>query len=320
MHLYEIQLSYLLAHHRAAAPCPLQTNGPSMMPTLNEMGDIVLVDKLSPRWRPIQRNEVVIADSSYKRDFAICKRVIGLPGDIIHPPRAAQRLYHTPSRSIVVPPGHVWLEGDNPQNSIDSRHYGPVPAALIRGRVCAKLWPLTEAGAFDTRSPRPTENTLYRSALMADSDIIADAQRRWSERQAALAARAAAEAEEEARLQRLLRTAVAGEATVDAGAGGSSAANVETTPASGISGAGRQHGMAAGTLTAHALQATAEAAVSHARHAVEAVAASFSGNASEHCGAADASRAEPPFSVTQPTARTVLRVTQEVLSASESER
>uniref|UniRef100_A0A4W5N872 Peptidase S26 domain-containing protein n=1 Tax=Hucho hucho TaxID=62062 RepID=A0A4W5N872_9TELE len=39
----------------------------------------------------------------------------------------------------MVPKGHVWLEGDNLSNSADSRSYGPVPYALIRGRVCLKV-------------------------------------------------------------------------------------------------------------------------------------------------------------------------------------
>uniref|UniRef100_A0A671T3V3 Mitochondrial inner membrane protease subunit 1-like n=1 Tax=Sinocyclocheilus anshuiensis TaxID=1608454 RepID=A0A671T3V3_9TELE len=42
---------------------------------------------------------------------------------------------------VSVPRGHVWLEGDSLQNSTDSRSYGPIPYALIRGRVCLKLWP-----------------------------------------------------------------------------------------------------------------------------------------------------------------------------------
>lgn len=40
-----------------------------MMPTLNEMGDVVLVDKLSPGpygWNPISRNDVVIAESNHR--------------------------------------------------------------------------------------------------------------------------------------------------------------------------------------------------------------------------------------------------------------
>jgi signal peptidase I len=48
-------------------------------------------------------------------------------------------------RRVRVPRGHVWLEGDNARNSTDSRAYGPVPAALLRGRVVARVWPPWEA-------------------------------------------------------------------------------------------------------------------------------------------------------------------------------
>ena len=47
---------------------------------------------------------------------------------------------------VTVPKGHIWLEGDNPNNSTDSRHYGTVPAALILGRVLLKVWPPEETG------------------------------------------------------------------------------------------------------------------------------------------------------------------------------
>ena len=38
-----------------------------------------------------------------------------------------------------VPEGHVWLQGDNTLNSSDSRAYGPVPYALLRGRAFARF-------------------------------------------------------------------------------------------------------------------------------------------------------------------------------------
>jgi mitochondrial inner membrane protease subunit 1 len=40
---------------------------------------------------------------------------------------------------IRVPKGHVWIEGDNVVNSIDSRDYGPVPEATLKGRVLARV-------------------------------------------------------------------------------------------------------------------------------------------------------------------------------------
>uniref|UniRef100_A0A2K5DR94 Peptidase S26 domain-containing protein n=1 Tax=Aotus nancymaae TaxID=37293 RepID=A0A2K5DR94_AOTNA len=42
---------------------------------------------------------------------------------------------------IYVPVGHVWLEGDNLQNSTDSRYCGP-----ILGRIFFKIWPLSDFG------------------------------------------------------------------------------------------------------------------------------------------------------------------------------
>jgi len=38
-----------------------------------------------------------------------------------------------------VPPGHIWLEGDNLIVSRDSREYGPLPLALVRGRAVAQV-------------------------------------------------------------------------------------------------------------------------------------------------------------------------------------
>lgn len=34
-----------------------------------------------------------------------------------------------------VPKGHVWIEGDNKYNTKDSRKFGPIPYALLQGRV-----------------------------------------------------------------------------------------------------------------------------------------------------------------------------------------
>jgi hypothetical protein len=37
--------------------------------------------------------------------------------------------------------GAIWVEGDNPFGSTDSRTLGALPAAALRGRVIGRLWP-----------------------------------------------------------------------------------------------------------------------------------------------------------------------------------
>lgn len=65
--------------------------------------------------------------------IGVCKRVKALPGQVI----IRQSGY---IRELVrIPEGHVWIAGDNPENSTDSRNYGPVPIGLIIGRVFLKF-------------------------------------------------------------------------------------------------------------------------------------------------------------------------------------
>ncbi|XP_064221139.1 mitochondrial inner membrane protease subunit 1 isoform X2 [Aotus nancymaae] len=119
----------------------LQCSGPSMEPTIQN-SDIVFAENLSRHFYGIQRGDIVIAKSPSDPKSNICKRVIGLEGDKI--------LTTSPSNFFkshsYVPMGHVWLEGDNLQNSTDSRYYGPIPYGLIRGRIFFKIWPLSDFG------------------------------------------------------------------------------------------------------------------------------------------------------------------------------
>lgn len=52
---------------------------------------------------------------------------------------SSMRTFH--SKMVIVPKGHLWLEGDNSDNSIDSRTYGPVPMGLIQSRAAFRLYP-----------------------------------------------------------------------------------------------------------------------------------------------------------------------------------
>ncbi|KAF3832540.1 hypothetical protein F7725_026205 [Dissostichus mawsoni] len=88
------------------------------------------------------QGDIIIAKSPFDPNMNVCKRVIGLEGDKVCTSSPSDLFKaHT-----YVPKGHVWLEGDNLRNSSDSRSYGPIPYALIRGRVCIKLAHCDSAG------------------------------------------------------------------------------------------------------------------------------------------------------------------------------
>jgi inner membrane protease subunit 1 len=72
-----------------------------------------------------------------------CHSVLGKGGDVLAVPKAGN---FAATQRVEVPPGMLWLQGDNKDNSTDSRDYGPVPYGLIRGKVFVRVWPPGEAG------------------------------------------------------------------------------------------------------------------------------------------------------------------------------
>ncbi|XP_059481993.1 mitochondrial inner membrane protease subunit 1 isoform X2 [Neocloeon triangulifer] len=109
-------------------------SGSSMEPTLFT-NNVLLTEHISPRLQKIKRGDIIVAKSPTDPRQFVCKRVTGIAGD-----RVKNGFY-----SEIIPPGHVWLEGDNRGNSTDSRSYGPVPAGLIRSRAILRVWPPQDA-------------------------------------------------------------------------------------------------------------------------------------------------------------------------------
>eukprot|EP00466_Bigelowiella_natans_P000785 jgi/Bigna1/38956/e_gw1.29.71.1 len=99
--------------------------GPSMIPTLKEKGDYVFYEKVSLLFKRFRVGDVIICRSPRNKSQFLCKRIHGVDGDVI---RCGRRM-------VTVPPGAVWVEGDNANDSIDSRHYGPIPNGLLVGKV-----------------------------------------------------------------------------------------------------------------------------------------------------------------------------------------
>ncbi|MCJ1309715.1 hypothetical protein MMC25_003375 [Agyrium rufum] len=117
-----------------------ETAGPSMLPTINVRKDYVLISRLHRRGRGIEVGDVVGALHPTFPGVEISKRVLGMPGDFI-----VTEAEGMPKGSMIqIPEGHCWLEGDNKPYSRDSRIFGPVPLALIRGKVIARVRPLSQ--------------------------------------------------------------------------------------------------------------------------------------------------------------------------------
>ena len=82
------------------------------------------------------------------------KRVLGLPGDVVRRDvrmvrrgsKAGRRLgFGSVPEEVIVPPGQVFVEGDNWRDSLDSNDFGTLPMALVTGRAVRKgsgLWDL----------------------------------------------------------------------------------------------------------------------------------------------------------------------------------
>jgi signal peptidase I len=132
----------------------------------------VLVDKLTPRWSPYGRGDIVVFDppASWTSGGGVpfIKRIIGLPGDRIEL-RAGHvyvngvelvedYVYQDGGRpqstdpaaggatSWLVPDGELFVMGDHRKNSADSRSFGPIEESHVIGRAWLRYWPFDAFG------------------------------------------------------------------------------------------------------------------------------------------------------------------------------
>ena len=150
----------------------------SMVPQL-EVGDRVVVSKLSYRFHDPRRGDVVVFDSPLAEDdeggafpvrvlrealeavgirkpgdAELIKRVVGLEGETISCRAGSvyidgRRLIEpylpegtvTACEQVEVPDGMLFMMGDNRGNSQDSRRFGPVPEDSLVGRAILRVWP-----------------------------------------------------------------------------------------------------------------------------------------------------------------------------------
>jgi signal peptidase I len=150
----------------------------SMEPTL-QVGDRILVNKLSYHFHPVHRGDIVVFARPPAENCGglpvndLVKRVIGLPGNVISLsggyvyidgkkldeswlPASEQGVTEQGpagnnsnlARPYKVPANDYFVMGDNRQDSCDSRYWGPITKSLIVGKVELRVWPLTALHLF----------------------------------------------------------------------------------------------------------------------------------------------------------------------------
>jgi signal peptidase I len=133
-------------------------DGISMEPTLHNT-ERIMVDKLSYRFHPPARGDVIVFIAPPHPNQNYVKRIIALPGDVItvknttvilngvtlHEPYIAPKYQGNSNANIInlhIPAGSYFVMGDDRAFSSDSRDWGLVPGANIIGRAMLVYWPL----------------------------------------------------------------------------------------------------------------------------------------------------------------------------------
>jgi nickel-type superoxide dismutase maturation protease len=93
------------------------------MSPLLRAGDLVLVDPAAYRARAPAQGEIVVASDPRSPDRLLIKRV-----------------------GSIDPVGWLVLSGDHADGSTDSRAFGPVDPASVRGQAWARYWPPGRVG------------------------------------------------------------------------------------------------------------------------------------------------------------------------------
>ena len=131
-----------------------QVSGRSMQPTLYT-NDRVLVNKLAFDFGKPKTGEIIVFKSPVIPTQDWIKRVIGVPGDTVSIRNDTVYINGKPYREpflkyrqsgnygpVKVPPGDLFVLGDNRPISEDSRYFGMLSQSRVRGQAFVVWWPL----------------------------------------------------------------------------------------------------------------------------------------------------------------------------------
>ncbi|MCS6993667.1 MAG: signal peptidase I [Anaerolineales bacterium] len=138
----------------------VRVDGSSMLPTLHN-GEFVLVNRIAYRFETPQRGDIVVFHYPPDPSQDLIKRVIGLPGEevtiqdgvvrvngepLVEPYISEPPLY---AGTWLVPEGHLFVLGDNRNDSSDSHSWGMLPYENIVGKAVLIYWPFENLQLID---------------------------------------------------------------------------------------------------------------------------------------------------------------------------
>ncbi len=155
-----VLLSVVLYLGINALTARVRVDGYSMLPTLND-GEYVLVSKLAYRKELPRRGDIIVFRFPVNPRQDFIKRVIGLPGEEVRIDNGTvyingvaldEEYIAAPPRysgKWTVPPGYLFVLGDNRNDSSDSHTWGLVPMQNVIGKAVLVYWPPLSLALID---------------------------------------------------------------------------------------------------------------------------------------------------------------------------
>ncbi len=148
---------------------PFEVPSASMESTIMT-GDMVFAEKVSYHFSSPQAGDIVVFADPQIPSRVLIKRVIATEGQtvnlvdgVVYVDGVAQSEPYVVGDSYplettagnvslsypyTVPSGHVWVMGDNRENSADSRYFGSIDVSTVFGKAVVVYWPINHIGTL----------------------------------------------------------------------------------------------------------------------------------------------------------------------------
>ena len=155
---------------------PHKVSGSSMYPNFHD-GDYIITNKISYRFNPPERGDIVVFKNPKDQSQDFIKRIVGVPGDkvkvekglvflngkVLKEPYISSEItteggaFLADGNEVTVPSDHYLVLGDNRNRSSDSREWGYITKEEIIGKVILRYWPQDVVGLYPAAYQIPNQ-------------------------------------------------------------------------------------------------------------------------------------------------------------------